>query len=272
MRRLALCALCCCLPGLLSAYSYEGHRWAGSAATYYGRDTHVPYLVNLDSCASMGLDQSRVLADIQTAASAWHEQTNADFEWVYSGLTDRVGLSVDGQNTVSCMPGWTGYLSNVQWHYGANGYLDDFDIQIWVGPVPWFTSDQSCAQGTYILDILIHEFGHGLVLGHSTDPNATMYSPANYCDTYPRTLYTDDINAIEAIYGMRGPSGLTDDEGAVWSISPPNVILRNGVPANRGLGYDICRTGATVSVYGIDSNWWRWVDSGWVNTGPSRPC
>ncbi|XP_076969248.1 neutrophil collagenase [Tamandua tetradactyla] len=50
--------------------------------------------------------------------------------------------------------------------------------------------------------VAAHEFGHSLGLAHSTDPGALMFP--NYAFTDPSTylLPQDDINGIQAIYGL----------------------------------------------------------------------
>ncbi|KAJ9657276.1 hypothetical protein H2198_004399 [Neophaeococcomyces mojaviensis] len=45
-------------------------------------------------------------------------------------------------------------------------------------------------------NVALHEIGHSLGLGHSSDPNAVMYYRANG----QRTLQQDDINGIQALY------------------------------------------------------------------------
>ena len=54
--------------------------------------------------------------------------------------------------------------------------------------------------GFYIEDIAAHEFGHALGLGHSTSPTATMYPSAFTCDSSIRSLDSDDISGVRALY------------------------------------------------------------------------
>lgn len=50
-----------------------------------------------------------------------------------------------------------------------------------------------------MVTVAIHEIGHTLGLGHSQDPNAIMYAAYSGPD---RTLGQDDINGIQALYGV----------------------------------------------------------------------
>jgi hypothetical protein len=57
----------------------------------------------------------------------------------------------------------------------------------------------------------------------------------------------------------------------VWTIGANQTILRNGVQAADGFGSKILWTSGTIYVLGIDSNWWQWTGSGWINVGPTQP-
>jgi hypothetical protein len=61
------------------------------------------------------------------------------------------------------------------------------------------------------------------------------------------------------------------DASAVWTIGTNQAILRNGVQAAGGVGSKILWTSNTIYVLGIDSNWWQWTGSGWINVGPVQP-
>jgi len=195
-------ALLC--PSLASAYTYNGHRWPSN---------QVPFYVNVDSCTGPSsvtttLIAADVLTDIQTAAFAWHDQTNANLSFVYAGTTTVTGFVPDGSVTVFCVPepDFSGFVGQIYWWFGGDGNLFDFDIAIETGNYPYITSNEACdGASVYVLDVAIHEFGHGLSLGHSADVNATMYQGTVPCATKDRTLYSDDIAAIEAVYGLRTP-------------------------------------------------------------------
>lgn len=58
--------------------------------------------------------------------------------------------------------------------------------------------DEDWVHGFDLATVLLHEFGHSLGLGHSTDMNSIMYP---YYLGMRLTLGTDDIAGIQSIYG-----------------------------------------------------------------------
>jgi glutamine cyclotransferase len=64
---------------------------------------------------------------------------------------------------------------------------------------------------------------------------------------------------------------IVDNAGAVWTIGANSAILRNGAQAAGGLGSKILWKSNAIYVLGVDSNWWKWTGSGWINGGPITP-
>jgi len=58
-------------------------------------------------------------------------------------------------------------------------------------------------------------------------------------------------------------SQIVDSNGAIWTIGPGSIILRNG-GATGGYGTQILWKNTTIYVLGTDSNWWQWTGSGWT--------
>lgn len=245
MTRLRLTlALALLASAVTAAYDYTGYRWAGTVMTYE---------VNLDSCTTPTLLRAAVLADVQAAAFAWTEQTNANFAFTYGGTTTRSGLVADGANTVFCTldADGSGYLAETHSWAGGDGMLYDADIWLHLGNHPYNTSNQVCSVGIFVLDIMAHEFGHTLALNHASDLNATMYSPTSTCSTKERTLYTDDIVAIEAVYGVR--------------VQPPPVPPPVSVCVTDGVTYPL---GSLLPFTGNNGQANQWLTArqaeGWV--------
>jgi len=105
----------------------------------------------------------------------------------------------------------------ISWETGNHGDGDPFDgpgrvLAHATFPNPFanrqvilhFDEDErwvnSNSQNVDLLTVAIHEIGHTLGLGHSDDPNAIMF--ASYSGP-SRTLGTDDIAGIQALYGIR---------------------------------------------------------------------
>jgi hypothetical protein len=74
-----------------------------------------------------------------------------------------------------------------------------------------------------LFTVLLHETGHALGLGDSTDPTSVMY------DQYlgPRTgLSASDISAVQALYGSRAPDAYegTAGNGSFATATPLNLL------------------------------------------------
>lgn len=65
----------------------------------------------------------------------------------------------------------------------------------------YYSSGESGCSGEFdINSIMTHEVGHVIGIGHSSVSGATMYPSISSCNTAPRSLATDDINARDDLY------------------------------------------------------------------------
>lgn len=102
-----------------------------------------------------------------------------DWSWPYIGKGDSLGYT--------------------SLHFDEDtGEIFDADIEIngAVGPI----SVGDPVEGADLESILVHEIGHFLGLGHSSDEDATMYAGYEAGDDALRTLSQDDVDAICALY------------------------------------------------------------------------
>jgi hypothetical protein len=63
---------------------------------------------------------------------------------------------------------------------------------------------------------------------------------------------------------------IVDNGGAVWTLVG-QLVLRNGQQTG-GLGTILTWCGGQIHVFGVDSQWWRWIGSGWSPVGTIDPC
>ena len=177
----------------LHSYSFLGARWDVS-------DTPVPYYINENGTGDTGGEFEAVQAAYQT----WNNVSCHYADYAYQGTTAAKPSNLDGLNVVGWLPDaespCPGVIACAPF-WSANGRIIETDI-VFDENKPYSIG------GTFDIQALTtHEGGHNLGLGHSDDTNAVMYA------YYPggtrwRTLTTDDINGICALYPPLPPPDL----------------------------------------------------------------
>jgi hypothetical protein len=173
----------------VTAYKLNGPKWG---------TRQVPYYVNP---ANSDASESAALAAIQAGALAWSAQSNADFSWYYMGRTTGSAATKNGKNEIFFRnESDGGVVARTYWWYDSSNRLVDADVIFYDGGWTFYGGSSGCSSGMYIEDITVHELGHALGLGHSADPDATMYPSVGRCSTGFRTLHADDLAGVEALY------------------------------------------------------------------------
>jgi hypothetical protein len=198
----------------LTATSAQAYEAAG--AKWSARNRPVGFAVN-PTDAPAGFE-----AAVRAAAKTWSSVSSLDFEYEYQGQT-RINRSAlnDGVHAVYYSPGGGGQAATTlattkYWTQGSQ--LVHFDI-IFNGRHRWSVNpDRSQID---LETVALHEFGHALGLGHSSQWQAVMYPSVNP-GTTRRALSTDDIAGARVFYPRNNSS--SSNPGAVRLIAPTGSI------------------------------------------------
>ena len=197
----------------LKSFATVGHKWGTNQVVYYVNPQNIY------------VSDSAATSAFQTAAAAWHDQTRANIQLVYGGLTNGSSLTLNGKNEMFFRNDSNGYIAETYWWYDGTGKLVDADMVLHESYA--YFAGSGCSNGIYIEDVAIHEFGHVLGLAHSGTSGATMSaSMPGYCDTSQLSLDADDISGIESLYP---PSSSTPPPP-----SPPAAPTQLAVSTNSG--------------------------------------
>jgi hypothetical protein len=161
--------------------------------------------------ATSDLSSSAAAAATQAALDVWN-WGGSPFRFEYGGTSSDTATGYDNRNVVIFRNASNGsaIASTYSWWDGSNRLLDS-DVIVWDGAFTFFIGTSGCGgwNGAYLEDILTHEFGHALGLDHSGAGDATMYPSYGYCSQEMRTLASDDIAAIQSLYGVSSTGGTT---------------------------------------------------------------
>ena len=122
----------------------------------------------------------------------------------------------------------------------STGEILDADIELNDPAFTFTTADgPPCAPGgtrvgcvAYdVQNTITHEAGHTMGLGHSSDPNATMYAFAPNGDTSKRMLHADDVRGICDIYPKDGPTSVSPGVTPPGNAAPGGGCGSSGAPS-----------------------------------------
>jgi hypothetical protein len=177
-------------------------------------------LTERDASAALDFEQARDIVDV--SFGAW-TRVECDGRRVGLSLRQTVELArCDGvehattagnSNSVIFVQQWRerelpeeAFGLTVIWHDPDSGEIFDADMQLNETMGELQACAQSCPPGVVDLqNVVTHEAGHFLGLGHSPIPTASMHDEARLGETRKRYLGPDDQAGLCAIYG-----GLSD--------------------------------------------------------------
>ncbi|HTF89439.1 MAG TPA: matrixin family metalloprotease [Planctomycetota bacterium] len=131
---------------------------------------------------------------------------NANFDAAFSGLATSSGVM--GNNIMSELAGSQGGVLAFTELPGTPGGWRILFYSVW----DWHDGPGSIVGGNSSFDlqgITCHEYGHALGLGHSGTAGTTMEASVSPLNTAIRSIEQDDINGVQALYGLKSASKLT---------------------------------------------------------------
>jgi len=154
--------------------------------------------------AGCGSDQDQINA-LWQGAKAWMDYGKANYKFLYGGTTAQSQISYNGSNIVFFSPTSSGSVIAATYYWGNGFNMTECDMIFYDGA--WlFSAYQNPTNNEFdVWNIAAHELGHYLQLGHSSYTQATMYAYSSQGETSKRSLYSDDINGIQAIYALQNP-------------------------------------------------------------------
>ena len=276
-------------------YGLCGFDW-----TYQANPMGENYKINANCVDSSAGDASSQRTQIQNGANAWNN-AGADFEFTYGGTSTQTAVSYNNTNLIhfdTTPPDGGSYVAaNYIWYDG--GDILENDIIFNDRDYTWWNGSGGCSNMMDICNIATHELGHSLCLDDlygGGDSEKTMYGYVGYCETKKRTLHSDDINGIIAIYGGGGGGycSASSNSTSYEHISNVNVGSINNSSGSsgyadytaqstdmaRGTGYTITVTIGSPYSSDIGGCWVDWnqdedfgdtnetITTSWSGSGP----
>lgn len=185
-------------------YAFEGPKWASRTITWsfanstYGQDAATPFSSSIGAAYQSTVQQAVQRWAVVSGLNLVQQADSAD---PAKAANIRIGFADLGTPT-SYVVGYTSY------HYttsstGASAFFPDTVLRLedpGLNPLVTGSGGSLTYQGfsTTLYQTILHEFGHALGLGHSTDVNAVMYPTLGTADP---DLDANDIAGIRALYG-----------------------------------------------------------------------
>lgn len=207
------------------------------AGTWPAASLPVPFVLALPRSRDVGAEAA---AELEVALRAWSRPSCSGFRARFDG--ERVAASADdGVNVVVFHDdAWPaelvpGAVAQTVVHTDAMGRYRDADIHL-NGKDFRFSLEGSPAPGTLDLrSVLVHELGHALGLGHSSDPVATMFASGSGLRW--RSLEKDDVDGVCSLYPGAGVAGC---EAAGPLACPAPLLCVAGSCQRRFDARDVC--------------------------------
>ncbi|MBX3225340.1 MAG: matrixin family metalloprotease [Labilithrix sp.] len=216
------------------SWSLPGPRWTPStpAGTWDASALPVAFVLALPPSRDLGGDAA---AELDVAARTWGRPACTAFRARFGGER-ALTPGDDGESGVffhdTTWPDELepGALAQTILHTDSAGKLRDADIHVDGAAFRFSTNG---APGTQdIRSVLVHEIGHALGLGHSTDARATMNVSGSGLRW--RSLEKDDVDGVCTLYPGAGSAGCDADP------CPAGLLCVAGACQRPGDRADVC--------------------------------
>ena len=209
---------------ILSALLFVASAGVYGYSTFGGKWPSFPVVVFVNP-ANGDVSTTAAVTAIQTAFNAWNTQGGSPFRYQYGGTVSDTATAHDYRNVMFFRNASNGGVIATTYSWWSGSKMLDSDVIFWDGGFKFYTGTSGCTTSTksaYIEDVATHELGHALGLGHSSASDATMYSTYTMCTQTKRTLASDDITGLRALYGTSAATPPANTAPTVVITSPAN--------------------------------------------------
>jgi hypothetical protein len=226
----------------LSAQAWSVKENSAGEPLRWGIDA-VEFWVN--PAGSPGLSETELDAAVAQCVAQWHEVYPDEVQLIYKGFTSAVRKVdyTDDMNVIFFEDVWSEDLDpsllGVTWVWSIDGgEITNFDIEVNTEHHRWSTDG---ANGTNdFANMLTHELGHALGLGHSEAHSATMSATTWPGELDKRTLDTDDRAGAAWLYSQPLPEPVQIGGcagqvlGSELALAVPGIFLWGLMRRRRG--------------------------------------
>lgn len=252
------------LPPGGERYAFCGYSWA-----YQPNPMGETYRINANCVDAAAGDAASQRTQIQNGAAAWNA-AGADFAFVYGGESTLTAVTYDGVNLIyfdTTPPDGGGYVA-ATYIWASGGNITECDLVFNDAEYTWWNGSGTCSGRMDIWNISTHELGHFLCLADlygGADADKTMYGYTGYCETKKRTLHTDDVNGIVALYGLPVPDTTPPTPDPMAFDVPPHATGPTSIAMTAALATD---ADSPPPWYEFDfvAGGTGGTDSGWLST------